>query len=343
MATTGLNSLRSDADQPGVAAALPPRLPASSPRRSSAATLEPGDRLPSERWLCDELGVSRATVRRAVEELAADGLVEARGRGSFVRGDALVEPPNTLMSLSELGALARPRRDVPRAARARSAPPRSTRPTRSASPPAPSCSSSSGCACSTGCRSRSTSTACRCGSCPARRSSTSRRASLYDALEAPATRPRAPTTSWRRAPPARSEAELLGLAPDAPVLFATTVAIDEDGRVVDLGRTVYRADRYRFQATLMRRPQGEGGRGMRGWLAPSCRPRRRWPSRRAAGRRARTSPTNRRRDRRIGGQDRRLREARAGHAEGRVVGGLRRPARRGQGADASSSRRSTRT
>src|SRR3712207_463781 len=62
-----------------------------------------GDRLPSERWLCDELGVSRATVRLAIEELVADGLVESRGRGSFVTGDALVEPPNALMSLSELG------------------------------------------------------------------------------------------------------------------------------------------------------------------------------------------------------------------------------------------------
>src|SRR5215212_6867407 len=65
--------------------------------------LGPGDRLPSERALCEQLGVSRATVRRAVEELIADGLVETRGRGSFVTGEALVEPPNTLMSLSELG------------------------------------------------------------------------------------------------------------------------------------------------------------------------------------------------------------------------------------------------
>ena len=68
-----------------------------------SGALQPGDRLPSERWLCDELGVSRATVRRAIEELTVDGLVEGRGRGSFVTGDALVEPPNTLMSLSELG------------------------------------------------------------------------------------------------------------------------------------------------------------------------------------------------------------------------------------------------
>jgi GntR family transcriptional regulator len=53
------------------------------------------------------------------------------------------------------------------------------------------------------------------------------------------------------------EAGPLGLAPGTPVLFAITVAIGEDGRVVDLGRTVYRADRYRFQATLMRRTPRE--------------------------------------------------------------------------------------
>src|SRR3954453_10148109 len=72
-------------------------------REIESGALLPGDRLPSERSLCDELGVSRATVRRAIEELAGDGLVEVRGRGSFVTGDALVEPANTLMSLSELG------------------------------------------------------------------------------------------------------------------------------------------------------------------------------------------------------------------------------------------------
>ena len=47
-----------------------------------SGVLQPGDRLPSERALCEQLGVSRATVRRAVEELISDGLVETRGRGS---------------------------------------------------------------------------------------------------------------------------------------------------------------------------------------------------------------------------------------------------------------------
>ena len=76
----------------------------------------------------------------------------------------------------------------------------------------------------------------------------------------PGTRPARADYELEARAAAPHEAELLGLAPDAPVLFATTVAIGEDGRVVDLGRTVYRADRYRFQATLMRRAHRYGGR-----------------------------------------------------------------------------------
>jgi len=82
-------------------------------------------------------------------------------------------------------------------------------------------------------------------------------ASLYDALErhghAPA---RADYEIEARAADAE-QAELLGVDPGAPVLLTTTIAVSEDGRIVDMGRTVYRADRYRFQATLTRRPQRE--------------------------------------------------------------------------------------
>jgi GntR family transcriptional regulator len=46
----------------------------------------PGGLLPSERRLVDEFGVSLITIRRAMDELVLDGLVERRqGVGSFVR------------------------------------------------------------------------------------------------------------------------------------------------------------------------------------------------------------------------------------------------------------------
>ncbi|MGW6740590.1 GntR family transcriptional regulator [Streptomyces sp. NPDC055025] len=48
-------------------------------------TRRPGDAIPSERTLCAELGVSRPTLRTAVDELVATGLlVREHGRGMFV-------------------------------------------------------------------------------------------------------------------------------------------------------------------------------------------------------------------------------------------------------------------
>ncbi|SEO65056.1 GntR family transcriptional regulator [Actinacidiphila rubida] len=45
----------------------------------------PGDPIPSERVLCEQLGVSRPTLRSAVDELVATGLlVREHGRGMFV-------------------------------------------------------------------------------------------------------------------------------------------------------------------------------------------------------------------------------------------------------------------
>ncbi len=49
-------------------------------------TLRPGDRLPPERKLVEQFGLSRTVVREALQALAARGLIESHvGRGTFVR------------------------------------------------------------------------------------------------------------------------------------------------------------------------------------------------------------------------------------------------------------------
>lgn len=55
--------------------------------------LAKGDRLPSEMVLAAQFGVNRHTLRRAINELAQKGLLEATpGRGTFVRGDRIAYP-----------------------------------------------------------------------------------------------------------------------------------------------------------------------------------------------------------------------------------------------------------
>lgn len=57
------------------------------------AGLCPGDRLPSERAMAEQLGVSRASVRQATIVLEVQGLVEVRhGGGTFLRTELTLEP-----------------------------------------------------------------------------------------------------------------------------------------------------------------------------------------------------------------------------------------------------------
>jgi GntR family transcriptional repressor for pyruvate dehydrogenase complex len=73
------------------------------------AVLAAGDRLPSERELAEQFGVSQPTVREAVRGLEAMGLVEARqGSGTFVKGDlqhVLASSLHTVLQMERVGIL----------------------------------------------------------------------------------------------------------------------------------------------------------------------------------------------------------------------------------------------
>ena len=48
-------------------------------------------------------------------------------------------------------------------------------------------------------------------------------------------------------------ASLLEMVVGGPVLLAATTSFDRQGRIIELARTYYRGDRYRFQSSLVRR------------------------------------------------------------------------------------------
>lgn len=67
-----------------------------------ASALEPHDNLPSERDLMQQLGVSRMTVRRAIEQLVRRGLVyQVHGSGTFVADPEVVTKTLRLTSFTE--------------------------------------------------------------------------------------------------------------------------------------------------------------------------------------------------------------------------------------------------
>lgn len=70
--------------------------------RIDAGDWQAGDRIPSEPDLCDHYGASRITIRRAISELAADGLLDRiPGRGTFVREPTFTARPRGLTSFTQ--------------------------------------------------------------------------------------------------------------------------------------------------------------------------------------------------------------------------------------------------
>ena len=219
----------------------------------AAGVRQAGERLPPERVMAEEFGVGRATVRRALSALAAEGLIESHvGRGTFVAGRYLGEPPNILMSFTELGrahGLTPSARVTDKRVReatideaeefgiAPGAPifelerlrfldgnPIAMDSTRVPLSLAP------------GLVDRDFSTA-----------------SFYDALAAHGCGPVRADYTVEAIIASDSVAKLLEAPLGSAVLVARTRGYDDRGRLVEVGKTTYRGDRYRFEATLRRR------------------------------------------------------------------------------------------
>jgi GntR family transcriptional regulator len=221
----------------------------------ASGRLKPGDRLPTERSLCAQFDISRATVRRAMRRLSDEGLIDAKvGRGSFVRGGPLAEPPNALMSFTEL-------------ARARGLAPSSQVLAQNVRPAtleettvfgidmqdlvfdlerlrllddAPLAIER---------------TRIPVNIAPALPHLDFGKASVYEALESAGAAPTLAEAVVRAELAEGPAAVVLDVPVGAPLVICTTMSYDAVNRLVEIGEIAYRADRYQFQARLTRPPR----------------------------------------------------------------------------------------
>ncbi|MGW1341093.1 GntR family transcriptional regulator [Kribbella sp. NPDC002412] len=213
----------------------------------------PGSRLPGERGLAEQLGVSRATLRQALVRLADEGLLERSAqRGWFVPEKVVGTPPSVLQSFTEM-ARARGLRPTSRILDVRE---------RQASldeaellgiaPAAPVLRVY---------RLRGMNEIPICLDDAVLIAERARALadvdltdrSLYQALEETCGIVVARSAYTLQALIAGPEqADLLGLAANAPVLVGQEVTYDTAGLPVLISRTTYRGDAYRFQADLYR-------------------------------------------------------------------------------------------
>jgi GntR family transcriptional regulator len=221
-------------------------------RKIAAGALRPGQRLASERALAETLGFTRLTVRRALQELAARGVLEPdERRGWQVAGGPVSEPLNALMGFTQMARL----RGVLASSRILSLEHREA-----------TLDESEALRIAAGAPllelSRLRLLDDRPTAIERLRMPTSRvrwppgfdfTGSIYAALESQGIHPTRAEAFVEVVDASSAEAELLGVAPGRGLLCINCVTVREDGLAFSLETTKYHPDRYRFRAVLERR------------------------------------------------------------------------------------------